>query len=75
MKPLMYVIKTYEYKSSLRKLTRKLSISFTNKNVRKKLKVLVVFLSNQNIGGRATRSPSPLLFFSKSFGQNYEKAI
>ena len=41
--------KTYEHRSLLRKLIRKLRISFTNENVRKKLKVVVAFLSNQNI--------------------------
>jgi len=43
-------LKRTEYRSSLSKLTRKLRIYFTNKNVRKKLKVLVAFLSNQNMG-------------------------
>ena len=43
----MYVIKTYDNRSSLRKLIRKLRIFFTNGNVRGKLKVLVAFLSNQ----------------------------
>ena len=47
----MYEIKTWEYKSSLRKLIYKLCKSFTNKNIRKKLKVLVAFFSNQKIGG------------------------
>ena len=50
--PLIYVTKTWEYKSSLRKLICKLRISFTNKNIRKKLKVLVAFLTNQKIGGQ-----------------------
>ena len=50
MNPLTYVIKEYEYRSSLRKLIRMLRI-FTTKNVRKKLKVLVDFLNNQKIGG------------------------
>ena len=49
--PLIYVIKTCEYRSLLRKLIRKLRVLFTNKNVCKKLKVLVAFLSNQKIGG------------------------
>ena len=40
----------YEYRSLLRKLIRNLHISFTNENVRKKLKVLVAFLSTQKIG-------------------------
>ena len=44
--------KTYEYRSSLRRLIRKLRIFFTNENVRKKLKVLVPFLSNQKAGGQ-----------------------
>ena len=48
---LIYAIKTYEYRSSLRKLIRKLRIFFTNKNVREKLKVLVTFLSNQKLEG------------------------
>ena len=38
--------KTYEYRSSLRKLILKLRIFFTKENVCKKLKVLVAFLSN-----------------------------
>ena len=50
--PLIYVIKTWEYKSSLRRLIYKLRISFTNKNIRKKFKVLVAFLSSQKIGGQ-----------------------
>ena len=49
--PLIYVTKTYKYKSSLRKLILKLRISFTNKNVCKKLNVRVAFLSNQKPGG------------------------
>ena len=58
---LIYAIKTYEYRSSLRKLIRKLRLFFTNENVRKKkLKVLVAFLSDQN--WRATRLPPSLLF-------------
>ena len=52
MNPLIYVIKTWEYKSSLRKLIYKLRKSFTNKKIRKKLKVLVAFLINQKIGGQ-----------------------
>ena len=47
---LIYVILTYDYRSLLRKLIRKLRISFTNENFRKKLKVLVAFLSTQKIG-------------------------
>ena len=39
-------------KSSLRKLIHKLRISFTNKKIRKKFKVLVAFIINQNIGGQ-----------------------
>ena len=39
-------------KSSLRKLIYKLRISFTNKKIRKNLKVLVAFLINQKIGGQ-----------------------
>ena len=49
-------------------------ISFTNKKIRKKLKVLVAFLSNQK-NWWATRVPPPLFFLSKSFDQNYDKAI
>ena len=50
MNPLIYGIKTYEYRSSLRKLVRKLRIVFTNENARKKLKFLIAFLSNQKDG-------------------------
>ena len=39
-------------KSSLRKLIYKLRISFKNKKIRKKLKVLVAFLINKKIGGQ-----------------------
>ena len=42
----MYAIKTNEYRSSLRKLVGMFRVFFTNKNIRKKLKVLVAFLSN-----------------------------
>ena len=49
--PLIYVIKTWEYKSSLRKLIYKLRISFTYKKIRKKLKVLVAFLINRKSEG------------------------
>ena len=45
--PLIYMIKIYEYRSSLRKLICKLRIFFTNKNVREKLKILVAFLSKK----------------------------
>jgi len=58
MNPLIYVIKTYEYRSSLRKLILKLRIFLLIKTLkikkfkkRKKLKVLVAFLNNQKIGG------------------------
>ena len=51
LNPLIYAIKTYEYRSLLRKLIRKLRIFFTNENVCKKLKVLVAFLSSQKLGG------------------------
>ena len=71
--PLHIRNKTYEYRSSLRKLIRGLRISFTNENVGKKLKILVAFLSNQKSEGNWASSPAP--FFSKSFHQNYEKAI
>ena len=63
MSPLIYAIKTYEYRSSLRKLIRKLRIFFTYENIRKKLKVIVAFLSNQKIGGQ-------LGLLSRSFFQN-----
>ena len=39
----------------------------------KKFKVLVAFLSNQKVGGQLGFLPRS--FFSKSFDQNYEKAI
>ena len=52
LNPLIYAIKTYEYRSLLRKLIRKLRIFFTNENVCKKLKVLVAFLSSQKLGGQ-----------------------
>ena len=64
---LIYVIKTYEHRSLLRKLIRKLRKSFTNKNVRKKLKVLVAFFKYPKIGGCP--------FFSKSFDKNCGTAI
>ena len=48
-------------------------ISFTNENIRKKLKVLVALLSTQKIGGQL--GPLPPHFFSKSFDQNYGKVI
>ena len=48
--PLIYAIKTYEYRSSLRKFIRKLRIFFTYENVRKKFKVNA-FLSNQKLEG------------------------
>ena len=57
----------------IRKLIYKLRISFTNKKIRKKLKVLVAFLINQKIGGQLGFLPR--FFFLKSFDQNYEKAI
>ena len=57
--------KTYEYRSALRKLIRKLRILFTNENVRKKVKVLVAFLSNQKIGGQLGLLPRS--FFLKIF--------
>ena len=44
--------KNMRIKNSLRKLVYKLRISFTNKKIRKKLKVLVAFLINQQIGGQ-----------------------
>ena len=59
----MYAIKAYEYRSSLRKLICKLHLFFTNENFRKKLKVLVAFLSNQKIGGQLGFLP---LFFSQN---------
>ena len=48
--PLIYAIKTYGYRSSLRKLIRKLRIFFTYENVRKKFNVNA-FLSNQKLEG------------------------
>ena len=51
MTPLKHAIKTYERRSSLRKSVRKLRIFFSNENVRKKLKVLVAFLNNQETEG------------------------
>ena len=65
--------KNMRIKNSLRKLIYKLRISITNKKIRKKLKVLVAFLINQKIGRQLGFLPA--LFFSKSFDQNYEKAI
>ena len=65
--------KNMRIKNSLRKLIYKLRISFTNKKIRKKIKVLVPFLINQKIGGQLGFLAA--LFFSKSFDQNYEKAI
>ena len=65
--------KNMRIKNSLRKLVYKLRISFTNKKIRKKLKVLVAFFINQKIGGQLGFLPRS--FFSKSFDQNYEKAI
>ena len=50
-------------KNSLRKLIYKLRISFTNKKIRKKLKILVAFLINQKIGGQ-------LGFLPRSFFSN-----
>ena len=41
MSPLIYAIKTYKYRSSLRNLIRKLLIFFIYENVRKKLLVVV----------------------------------
>ena len=46
----MYVIKTYELGSSLRKFVRKLR-AFLLIKMFVKLKVLVAYLSNQKIGG------------------------
>ena len=48
-------------------------ISFTNEKIRRKLKALVDFLINQKIEGQLGLLPHS--FFSKSFDQNYEKAI
>ena len=70
----LYVIKTWEYKSSLRKLIYKLRISFANKNIRIKLEILFAFLSNKKIGGQLSFLRRSFLF-SKSFDQNYGKAI
>ena len=49
-------------------------ISFINEKIRKKLKVLVAFLINQKIGGQLGFLPR-CFFLSKSFDQNYERAI
>ena len=57
LNPLIYAIKTYEYRSSLRKLIRKLRIFFTYENVCKKLKVLIAFLINQKIRGQLDLLP------------------
>ena len=65
--------KNMRIKNCLRKLVYQLRISFTNKKIRKKLKVLVVFFINQKIGGQLGFLPRS--FFSKSFDQNYEKEI
>ena len=62
--PFIYVIKTREYRSSLRKLICKLCVSFTNKNIRKQLKVLAAFLSNQKTGGQLGLLPRS--FFSQN---------
>ena len=43
--------KNMRIKNSLRKLVYKLRISFTNKKIRKKLKVLVAFFINQKLEG------------------------
>ena len=61
-------------KNSSRKLVYKLRISFNNKKIRKKLKVLVAFFINQKIGGQLGFLPRSF-FSSKSFDQNYEQAI
>ena len=63
-----------EYRSLLHKLIRKLRISFPNKNVRKKLKVLVVFLSTQKLEGNWASSPAisqnhSIIIMGKSFSQ------
>ena len=55
--------KNMRIKNSLRKLIYKLRISFTNKKIRKKLKALVAFLINQNIGGQLGFLPA--FFFLK----------
>ena len=65
MKTHKYVIKTQKYRSSLRQLIRKLRIVFTNENDRKKLKVLVAFLRNQEIGGQQGLFPHS--FYLKIF--------
>ena len=49
--PLIYVIKTYEHRSSLRKLIRKLRIFLLIKAFVENLKFPVAFLNNQIIGG------------------------
>ena len=63
--PLIYAIKAYKYRSSLRKLIRKLRIFVTYENVCKKFKVIVAFLSNQKIGGHLGLLPRS--FFLKIF--------
>ena len=65
VKPLIYAMKTYEYRSSLRKVIRKLRIFFTNEKVCKKLNVLVAFLNNQKFGGQLGLLPCS--FFLKIF--------
>ena len=65
--------KNMRIKNSVRKLVYKLCISFTNKKIRKKFKVLVAFFVNQKIGGQLGFLPPS--FFSKLFDQNYEKTI
>ena len=62
--PLIYVIETWAYRSLLHKLICKLRISFTNKNIRKELKVLVSFISNQKPGGQLGLLPRS--FFSQN---------
>ena len=65
--------KNMRIKNSLRKLVYKLRVSFTNKKIRKKLKVLVPSFINQKIEGQLGFLPRS--FFPKSFDQNYKKAI
>ena len=62
--------KKFKYRSSLRKLIRKLRIFFTNENVCKKSKALVAFLSNQKIGGQLGLLPHS--FFSQNLPINLQ---
>ena len=69
--PLIYVIKIYKYKISLRKFIHKLHVFITNKNVRKKSSDCL--FNWPKIGVQL--GPPPPLILSKSSNQNYNKAI